>query len=763
MNEDSFSESYIIDDIYISKNDIYEKGSIINDQYRIESILPGGSMGRVFKCYDFTINREVVVKSIDADPFILPESQNTLVKEIMNWMKLPLCSNLVNITGVFYDTSGQSLFFVMPYIYGHSKYGLELENWMETYQFTELDMLYTGIAVCNALKECLEQTGRVPVHGDIKPSNILLEYKGERFKNQPLLSCNILLADCGAIGYTEKYFPEEYKNQKLSPDCASDVYALVTVLHEMEEHVVKEYDSKNSIVHSIYELLIEREQWKRYNLVQVLDDLLLPGFQKKFEIDPKELLYKYVRARPFDIFYRVQNIHSKLQMIRKDDSLLEEIDILWGESEKQNYMINEIPLTCYIDRHYFVCAHLCAKFELAEKILCRYEEALSALPEERQNVFGKIYSLDLKDDFKILHGQFKAGIGQNSAAQLLFHGVKLEKCICYKWLENYVEICLASAMKGQTEEGRYLQKQLQKYISVHGQEIGKRALAELTMYLGRITMNLGEVSASVPIFEKCVDRYPDDLEFLYNYGQALMFDGQISKARYPLHLLYYHCQAIRKRHNDESGRPLYPAQTIAMYSSMAAYMTADFPVAIKNVDEFEKQFLFYHGYKSDQTALIKQMMQDGYDIYCELYKTRSQMSMVDICNNFIMYCMNWKKYLSSPWGHMSYLYRRGELQVLMDLHTWFADFMLASRKYDELVESCKYMLSILKDSGTVKLYLARAYAMKGESKLAARFYRESADMIKYEYPKLDRYGKEPEAARMERIRIQKEMKMLGLV
>lgn len=760
---DSFSNSFIPDNVHITNSDTYCQGSVINEQYYVECVLPGGSMGRVFKCRDLMTGDEIVVKGVKESSFLHPEKQDEAVREIRNWMKLPRCSNLVNIAGVFYDSADQTLFLTMPYIRGHQKYGLELKEWMKTYRFTELDIVYTGIAVCQAMKECMEQTGSVPVHGDIKPSNIFLEYRGEKFENQPFLNCNIRLADCGVSGHTKKYFPEEYEEYGLSPDNASDVYALITVLCEMAGHVSEDYDEEHSIIHFLSNLLIGQKQWKIYNLAEILEDFLLPACEARFGISPDILLYKDIRPRPLDIFYRVQDIRNELQMVRKNDQLLEEVDALWREAKEQGYVLNGIPLTCYIDRHFYTCAELGEKHDLAEKILCRYEEALFALPEEERKVFGYMYSSDLRDEFAILHARLKAVTGQNSAAQALFHGIDLEPCICYKWLEQYVDICLEDILKGQEEEGRYIQRKLRSYINICGQKKGMKILTELEKFLGVITMNLGETEESVAILEKCVDRYPDELDFLYYYGYALLLNGQVSKARYPLHILYYHCKAVRERSKDENGRLLYPGQTIALYSHMSSYMCGDFMVALRDIDEFERQQLYYQGKVNDgEIALARKMTQDALDVHYQLRKRIVGMSAEDVLQNFAMYCIKWKQYLSSPFGHMGYLYRRGELQVLADLHTCFADWALANGRYDELVQSCQYMLSVWKDSGTVRLYLARAYVMKGNAELAARFYKESADMLKYDYPQVRRDGTESEPARKERERMQKEMAQCGL-
>ena len=182
------------------------------------------------------------------------------------WMQLPGCVNLVNINSVFYDNLEQTLFYTMPFFHGHPEFGLELEEWKHTYRFTESDLLYIGASICNAMKECCKRTGKIPVHGDIKPSNVFLEYKEERFAHAPVLNCNVRLADCGIFGYTAAYFPMEYKKDGLPQDTASDVYAWITVMNELENYVSPDYDRDNSIIHLLYELLIEQGQWKIYDL-----------------------------------------------------------------------------------------------------------------------------------------------------------------------------------------------------------------------------------------------------------------------------------------------------------------------------------------------------------------------------------------------------------------------------------------------------------------------------------------------------------------
>lgn len=774
MDADSFDGSYIPsiffgpvsqqteyhDNDYTHDNDY--KGIIVNDQYLIERALTGGSLGRVFECRDITTGNDVVLKSVRADAFTEPEKFDALVTEIQNWMYLPRCANLVNILSVCYDDNEQTLYFAMPFIHGHPKYGLELKDWKKTYRFTELDMLYTGIAVCSAVKECFQQKGVVPVHGDIKPSNIFVEYAGDRFKNMPFLSCNIRLADCGGVGRTYPYFPDEYLRRSLPPDQASDVYALVSVLGEMENYADTGYDKENSVIHGLYKMIVDEGQWKIYNLIDILDDFLLPALQIKFGTSLEDLLCQNVRSRPMDILYRAQDIHSMLQMVRKEDSLLEELDALWNEAHNCQYVIQGIPLTCYIDRNYFVCAGLCARYALAEQVLHRYEKMLLSLSPKQQKTFGCCYSTDLRNDFTILYAIIRKNQGQDSAAIAYFHKASLESCISYKWLEEYIELCFSLIMEGKLDEGLHIQRKIKSCINTYRQSKGQRILFDLKCALGVISFYLGQTVEGIHILEECVVRYPNNLEFLYYYGYALLFDGQITKARYPLHILYYRCQEIRKRNHDWNGRLFYPAQTIAMYSFMSAYMVGDFSAALENLNEFTKQFSYYQGQPDSYDSFMKNIIDESYDIHRQLRQKMSLMSMSDIMLNYYQFYSIWEKYLSFSNVHLFYFAKRGELQVLSDLHTLLCDQYLAAGQYDKVIQLCRNMLSIWKDSISAKRYLARAYAIKGDAGSATRFYIESADLLKYAYPRIPPDATESSQASAERNQMRKEMIYLRL-
>ena len=739
----------------------YQVNSVIRDQYHVKEILTGGTLAKTFHCYDQSSGNEVVLKSIDARLFTDPEKENRFLEEIENWMKLPRCPNIVNIVGVFYDDiHTQSLFLVIPYYSGHPEHGIELKDWFKNYKFSELDIFYTALCICKAFKDCAEKLGSVPVHGDIKPSNILLEFIGNRFTNQPLLSCNIRLADCGAIGYTPAYFPQDYQNKGLPPDEATDVYALFTVLREMEDHAEPSY-SLQCPMHGLIELMLSHEQWRIYDLTTVYDDFLLMILEHQYGIEPDYLLYKPLEDRATEIFYRVQNIHTQSQLVHKNESGLQEIKKLRAEAEKQHYNINGIPLTHYIDRHYYVCASLSGEYTLCEEILSRFEKDQLELAQGQKGNWGAIYSNLLSDEMRILHAHNLEKLGQLQVAISMYHDVDFEQCICFTWLGSYIEMLFPVEPKV-LKETQFLADKLSVFLLKHAEGLSHSTLTYLHCCLGILLGYLGECDLGCKLLKRCVSDYPDNLEYLYQYGFALMLNGDIYMARYPLHMLYYHCCKIENRSKSYSGYWAYPAQSISFYKLSAALMLGAFPDALKALRDYNQSQRFYEGKQSDKNGTIEDAIYSSYEYYNSFSVAISQLTIEGVFSSFLKQYEYWRNLLSDPIKRIAFIYQRGELQVFMNLHTMCCDFATALKEWDYLIELCNKMLSIRKESSNILKYLGRAYAMKGQPDMAMQFYKNAADLIPFEYPRYPANGEDSTQAQIAKEDLRKEMQMLGL-
>lgn len=739
----------------------YQVGSVIYSQYLVKELLPGGTLGKTYRCRSLTTDNEVVLKSINSEGFADVKSHNLLLSEIQNWMRLPRCPNLVSIADTFYDVSTQATFFCMPYITGNPAYGLSLDEWYGRYQFTELDLFYTALCICKAFKDCLSKTGTLPVHGDIKPSNILLEDVGKRFPEHPFLSCNLRLADCGAIGYTPLYYPPAYASNGLNPDAASDVYALFTVLREMEKYTTPSY-SPDCPMHGLIEMMLTYDQWKIYDLPTIYDDFLMMIMEHQYGGEVEQLLYMPPANRARDIFYRVQDIRANAQMFYKDDSGLNEIAVLREEADRNEYVINGIPLIHYIDRHYFTAAALCGDYELSECILTRYERDYMALSDSQRQQLKGCYSLSVSDEFKILHAYNLFHLGSVQDAISLYHDVALDQCICFDWVESYIELLFPLHDQEGVNEAQYLGNKLSIFLSTHEADLPKDHVAYLKCCLGTVLGYLGEYDRSLELLDECVTSYPHNLEYLFQYGYALMLSGDISRARYPLHMLYYGCCKIEARSPGESGLVTFHAQSLSYYKYWAALMLGDFPAALKYYDEYRKNSSFYSGKPTDPGNAIGGFINSSYDNYKYFLSVSDQMSNEDYLLTYKAQFKEWHDCLALPLNHNYIIMKRGEFQVFLNVHTRCCDIASAVGAWDYLIELCEDMLTLRRESSNILKYLGRAYAGKGDLTKAAQFYVEAAAMVSIEYPRYPQNGDDSRPAKEIKNELRQEMRSMGL-
>ena len=739
----------------------YQVGSVIYSQYLVKELLPGGTMGKTYRCRSLTTDNEVVLKSINSEGFADVKSHNLLLSEIQNWMRLPRCPNLVSIADTFYDVSTQTTFFCMPYIAGNPAYGLSLNEWFGRCQFTELDLYYTALCICKAFKDCLSQIGKVPVHGDIKPSNILLEDVGARFPDHPFLSSNLRLADCGAIGYTPLYYPAEYASNGLKPDAASDVYALFTVLREMEKFTAPSY-SPDCPMHGLIEMMLTYDHWKIYDLPTIYDDFLMMIMEHQYGGNVEQLLYMPPANRAKDIFYRVQDIRAGIQMFYKDNAGLEEMAVLWQEADKNKYVINGIPLAHYIDRHYFTAAALCGDCELSEKILTRYERDHMALSDSQRQQLKGCYSLSDFDEFKILHAHNLSHLGFVQEAINLYHGVALDQCICFDWVGSYVELLFPLHDQAGVNEAQFLDSKLSIFLSTHATGLPEDHVAYLKCCLGTVLGYLGEYNRSLELLDECATSYPHNLEFLFQYGYALMLSGDISRARYPLHMLYYGCCEIEARRPGESGLVTFHAQTLSYYKFWAALMLGDFPEALQGYDEYRKNSSFYSGNPTDPDNTIGGIIKSSYDNYRYYLSITNQMSNEDYFLTYQAQFKEWRDCLIQPLNHNYIIMKRGEFQVFLNIHTRCCDIASAVGAWDYLICLCEEMLTLRKESSNILKYLGRAYAGKGDLTKAVQYYAEAATMVSIEYPRYPQNGDDSRPAKDIKNELRQEMQSMGL-
>ena len=166
------------------------------DTYQILGKLGEGAGGTVYKAYHKRLKKEVVIKkikggmSLDAcrqEVDILKNLRNSYLPQVLDFL-----------------VTEEGIYTVMSYIPGKSFKEL-IEEGMP---FTVNQMVRWGMQLCNALNYLHSQQPPI-IHGDIKPSNIMLTPEG----NICLIDFNIsfFLDEDTVLGYTNGYTsPEQY-------------------------------------------------------------------------------------------------------------------------------------------------------------------------------------------------------------------------------------------------------------------------------------------------------------------------------------------------------------------------------------------------------------------------------------------------------------------------------------------------------------------------------------------------------------------------
>ena len=201
-------------------------GKILDDRYKIESVLGIGGMAVVYKAYDQQLNRDVAVKVLRDDVAMDAESRKQFRKEYQAVGKL----SHPNIRAV-YDVvvSGDTEYIVMEYVDG-----INLKQYMKKKgKLSWKETLDLSIQIARALSHA---HSRNIVHMDIKPQNIMLP-KGGSVKIADFGIAQMDEAVTGeeaadeAVGSIHYISPEQARGETV--DARSDIFSLGIVMYEM--------------------------------------------------------------------------------------------------------------------------------------------------------------------------------------------------------------------------------------------------------------------------------------------------------------------------------------------------------------------------------------------------------------------------------------------------------------------------------------------------------------------------------------------------
>ncbi len=194
-------------------------GRLINDRYRLETVLGQGGMGVVYRGYDTLLERTVAVKLL-SETGLGSEGRARLLNEARAAAQL----NHPNIVSI-YDAglTGKAPFIVMELVEGASLYDQHPQDLAQTISFAR--------QICSALEHA---HGSHIIHRDLKPENVLVTPAGlAKLTDFGLArSLSSRLSTEGTISGSVLYMaPEMALNQPV--DGRSDLYALGVMLYEL--------------------------------------------------------------------------------------------------------------------------------------------------------------------------------------------------------------------------------------------------------------------------------------------------------------------------------------------------------------------------------------------------------------------------------------------------------------------------------------------------------------------------------------------------
>lgn len=205
---------------------VLEKGTLVNDRYRIIEQIGVGGMAIVYRAKDEKLDRDVTFKVLKKDFINDEEFISRFSTEARAAARLSN-TNIVNVYDVGND--GDIHYIVMEYIDGFT-----LKDLIKSKApFTNEEAAGIAIQIATALEHAHSND---IVHRDIKPENILISREGKAgtvkvtdFGIAKATSAATSPIDC--MGSVHYFSPEQAKGKHV--DSRSDIYSLGIVLFEM--------------------------------------------------------------------------------------------------------------------------------------------------------------------------------------------------------------------------------------------------------------------------------------------------------------------------------------------------------------------------------------------------------------------------------------------------------------------------------------------------------------------------------------------------
>ncbi|MGS0687341.1 serine/threonine-protein kinase, partial [Nakamurella sp. GG22] len=200
-------------------------GSVLDDRYRLDSLVGLGGTATVYRATDLLLDRQVAVKVFHphfTDPAMVARQRQEM--QIVAGLRHP---NLILLHDARTGSAGSGLaYLVLEFVDGPT-----LGERLQGPPLTPAEVAHIGSGVAAALQA---MHARGLVHRDVKPGNILLTGDGDAklsdFGIARMLDADRVTNSADVVGTAPYLSPEQASSADVGP--AADIYALGLVLLE---------------------------------------------------------------------------------------------------------------------------------------------------------------------------------------------------------------------------------------------------------------------------------------------------------------------------------------------------------------------------------------------------------------------------------------------------------------------------------------------------------------------------------------------------